>query len=56
MKTWGLLFLLVLGALVWFRSGRRWGSQARGNMIALLLFLVMLGGMLAMLLLAARMF
>lgn len=56
MKILVLLFLLVLGALVWFRSGKRWSSEARGNMVSLLIFLIMLGGILAMILLAVRMF
>ncbi len=53
-----LLFsaLVVVGALVWFRTARRWGSQARGNVVALVIFLAMLGGMLALIWLAARLF
>jgi hypothetical protein len=56
MKTWILLLLLVLGALVWFRTSRRWGSEARGNAVALFVFLLMLGGLMAMVFLAARLF
>jgi hypothetical protein len=56
MKTWLFLLALVVGALIWFRTGRRWGDKARGNSIALLVFLLMLGGMLAMVFLALRLF
>ena len=56
MKTWLFLLAIVLGALIWFRSGRRWGKEARGNTIAVFVFLIMLGGMLAMVYLAAHLF
>jgi hypothetical protein len=54
MKTWLFFLALVLGALIWFRSGQRWGSERRGNIIALFVFLLMLGGMLALVFLAVR--
>jgi hypothetical protein len=56
MKTWLFLVVIVVGALIWFRSGRRWGNQRRGNTIALFIFLLMLGGMLAMAFLAVKLF
>ncbi len=56
MKLWLAAALVVLGALVWFRTARRWGSAARGNLLALLVFVAMLGGMFALILLAARLF
>jgi hypothetical protein len=56
MKLWLFLIALVIGALIWFRSGRRWGSQGRGNAISLFVFLLMLGGMVAMLYMAIKLF
>ncbi len=56
MKFWLFSALVVLGALVWFRTGRRWGSQARGNLVALVMFLAMIGGMIALIWLVARLF
>ncbi len=56
MKIWLLVVLGVLGLLVWFRSARRWGSEARGNLVALFMFVAMLAGMLALIWLAARLF
>ncbi len=56
MKLWLVAALVVVGALVWFRTARRWGSEARGNLLALLVFIAMLGGMFALVLLAARLF
>jgi hypothetical protein len=56
MKTWFFLLAIVVGALIWFRSGRRWGNEARGNTIALFIFLLMLGGMLAMAFLEVKLF
>ncbi len=56
MKLWLFGALVVLGALVWFRSARRWGSEARGNLVALFMFLAMLGGMFMLIWLAARLF
>jgi hypothetical protein len=55
-KLWLLIALVVLGVLIWFRSARRWGSEARGNLIALFMFLVMVGGMFALIWLAGRLF
>jgi hypothetical protein len=56
MKIWLLLIALVIGALIWFRSGRRWGGEGRQNAISVFIFLLMLGGMLAMVFLAIKMF
>jgi hypothetical protein len=56
MRFWLFVLLVVLGALVYFRSGRRWGSNARGNLIALLVFVAMLASMVALLVFALRLF
>lgn len=56
MKTWIFLIAVVSAALIWFRSGRRWGNERRGNAIALFVFLLMLGGMVAMVILAVKLF
>lgn len=56
MKIWLFLGALIIGALIWFRSGMRWGNGKRGNTIALVVFLVMIGGMLALVILAVKLF
>ncbi len=56
MKFWLFCALVVVGILVWFRTGKRWGSETRGNLVALLMFVAMLGGMFALIWLAARLF
>ncbi len=56
MKLWLLGALVVVCALMWFRTGRRWGGETRGNLIALLVFLAMLGGIFALIWLTARLF
>ncbi len=56
MKLWLLSALVVIGTLVWFRTGRRWGHAARGNLIALFIFIAMIAGMFALIYLAARLF
>ncbi len=56
MKLWLLALLAVVGAMVWFRSGRRWSEARTSNLVSLLIFLVMLGGMVGLLLLVLRLF
>ncbi len=56
MKTWLFMLLVVTGTLVWFRSGMRWGQSGRGNLVALLVFAVLLLGLTGLVLLAVKLF
>ncbi len=51
-----VLALIIAVVLAWFRSGIRWGPTARGNLVALIMFALLIAGILGLILLVGRLF